>query len=118
MFLEKMLKGNFAKFTGKHLCRCFFFNKVAGLTQFSRLRISQNYYENLFFYRAVRATASNCSGSVFTDTSHYKKLKWFSLKTLSLIGSHIYFSNNNKIFTLCKQLLRRNKGKFTLHYFK
>ena len=31
MFCEKGVLRNFAKFTGKHVCRSFFFNKVAGL---------------------------------------------------------------------------------------
>ena len=31
MFYNKDLLKNFAKFTGKHLYRSFFFNKVAGL---------------------------------------------------------------------------------------
>ena len=31
MFHEKDVLKNFAKFTGKHLCRSFFFNKIAGL---------------------------------------------------------------------------------------
>ena len=31
VFCEKGVLRNFAKFTGKHLCQCLFFNKVAGL---------------------------------------------------------------------------------------
>ena len=31
VFCEKGVVRNFAKFTGKHLCQAFFFNKVAGL---------------------------------------------------------------------------------------
>ena len=30
MFRQKDVLGNFAKFTGKHLCQSLFFNKVAG----------------------------------------------------------------------------------------
>ena len=30
VFCEKAVLGNFAKFTGKHLCQNLFFNKVAG----------------------------------------------------------------------------------------
>ena len=30
VFCEKDVLGNFAKFTGKHLCQSLFFNKVAG----------------------------------------------------------------------------------------
>ena len=32
MFRQKEVLGNFAKFTGKHLCQSPFFNKVAGLS--------------------------------------------------------------------------------------
>ena len=32
VFSEKGVLRNFAKFTGKHLCQCLFFNKVAGLS--------------------------------------------------------------------------------------
>ena len=31
VFCKKGVFGNFAKFTGKHLCQRLFFNKVAGL---------------------------------------------------------------------------------------
>ena len=31
VFCKKGVLGNFAKFTGKHLCQSLFFNKVAGL---------------------------------------------------------------------------------------
>ena len=31
MFCKKDVLGNFAKFTGKHLCQSLFFNKVAGV---------------------------------------------------------------------------------------
>ena len=31
VFFEKVVHKNFAKFTGKHLCRSFVFNKDAGL---------------------------------------------------------------------------------------
>ena len=35
---KKVVLGNFAKFTGKHLCQSFFFNKVAGLTPTTLLK--------------------------------------------------------------------------------
>ena len=41
MFYEKGVLGNFAKFTGKHLCQSLLFNKVASL----------NFKEHFFFYR-------------------------------------------------------------------
>ena len=31
LFYKKGVLKNFAKFTGQHLCQCYFFNKVAGL---------------------------------------------------------------------------------------
>ena len=31
MFYKKIVLRNFAKFTGKHMCRSLFFNKVTGL---------------------------------------------------------------------------------------
>ena len=31
VFFKKVILRNFAKFTGKHLCQSFFFNKVTGL---------------------------------------------------------------------------------------
>ena len=34
VFCKKAVLRNFAKFTGKHLCQCLFFNKVAGLVSF------------------------------------------------------------------------------------
>ena len=33
MFFRKSVLKNFAIFTGKHLCWCLFFNKVAGLSK-------------------------------------------------------------------------------------
>ena len=37
VFCKKGVLRNFAKFTGKHLCQSFFFNKVAGLTASANL---------------------------------------------------------------------------------
>ena len=34
VFCKKDIRRNFAKFTGKHLCQDFFFNKVAGACNF------------------------------------------------------------------------------------
>ena len=52
MFCKKGVLRNFAKCTGKHLCLCLFFNKVAkkrvsGTGIF--LRIPRNFYEHLFY---------------------------------------------------------------------
>ena len=38
MFCEKGVPRNFAKFLGKHLCQCLFFNKVAGFSLFFLLK--------------------------------------------------------------------------------
>ena len=38
VFFKNGVLRNFAKFTGKHLCQGFFFNKAAGLRQASGLR--------------------------------------------------------------------------------
>ena len=38
VFCKKAVQRNFAKFTGKHLCQCLFFNKVAGLSPASLLK--------------------------------------------------------------------------------
>ena len=38
VFFKKGALKNFSKFTGKHLCRSLFFNKVAGLTPATLLK--------------------------------------------------------------------------------
>ena len=38
VFCKKGVLKNFARFTGKHLCQCLFFNKVAGLSPASLLK--------------------------------------------------------------------------------
>ena len=47
LFCKKGVLENFAKFTGKHLCRSLFLNKVAGLYQ--KRDILQNFCKILFF---------------------------------------------------------------------
>ena len=37
VFCKKCFLRNFAKFTGKHLCKSLFLNKIAGLRQQNRL---------------------------------------------------------------------------------
>ena len=39
-FVKRVVYRNFAKFTGKHLCQRFFFNKVAGLSPATLLKKS------------------------------------------------------------------------------
>ena len=38
VFCKKGVLRNFAKFTGKHLCQCLFFNKAAGLSSANLLK--------------------------------------------------------------------------------
>ena len=60
VFCKKVVYKSFERFTGKHLCRSLFFNKVAGLRPFIKKEalaqvFSCEFYEiseNTFFYRA------------------------------------------------------------------
>ena len=67
MFIEKGILKNFAKLTGKHLCRSLFFNKVAGLRPVTLLkkRLAQVFScgfwkisKYKFFYRTPLVAAS------------------------------------------------------------
>ena len=68
MFCKKAVLGNFAKFTGKHLCQSLFFNKVAGLRPATSLkkRLWHRFfpvdfckiYNNNFSYRTPTVAAS------------------------------------------------------------
>ena len=60
VFCKKGVPGNFAKFTGKHLCQSLFFNKVAGLwlAAIKKETLAQVFscefckiFKNAFFYR-------------------------------------------------------------------
>ena len=69
-FVKKSVLQNFPKFTGKHLCLSFFFNKVAGLkaSNFIKKRLQHNcfhknvenvnIFKNTYFEEHLRATAS------------------------------------------------------------
>ena len=68
VFCKKGVLKNFAKFTGKHLCQSFFFNKVTNLrpatilkketlTQVSCCEFCKN-FKNTFFIRIPLLTAS------------------------------------------------------------
>ena len=67
MFYWKGVPKNFAKFTGKHLCRNLFFNKVAGLRPATSLKqvsgagvflwILRHFWEHIF-YRTPPVAAS------------------------------------------------------------
>ena len=67
---KKSILENFAKFTGKRLCKCLFFNKVASLKPETRNFIKKEtlaqvfsrelcgMFENIFFYRTPSMVAS------------------------------------------------------------
>ena len=64
--MKKGVLGNFAKFTGKHLCESLFFNKVAGfdLQYFKKETLAQVFSSefckisiNAFFTESLWATA-------------------------------------------------------------
>ena len=58
VFCKEGALGNFAKFTGKHLCQSLFFNKVAGLGP--PLKNQTNFQEHLFLW--------NTSGGCFCSS--------------------------------------------------
>ena len=67
VFCKKGVLKNFAKFTGKHLCQSFFFNKVAALRPAILLKktLAQMFscefcevYKSTFFHRTLLVAAS------------------------------------------------------------
>ena len=67
VFCKKGVLRNFAKFTGKHLCQCLFFNKVAGLRPATLLKRDTGQVfscefckisKNTFSYRTPSVAAS------------------------------------------------------------
>ena len=68
VFCKKRALGNFAKFTGKHLCQDLFFDKIAGLRPSTLLKkkLAQVFscefceiFKNTFFYRTPPVAASD-----------------------------------------------------------
>ena len=67
VFCEKGVLGNFAKFTGKHLCQNLFINKVAGLFNFIKKETLAQVLscefckisKNTFSYRTLPLAASD-----------------------------------------------------------
>ena len=63
--VKKRVLRNFSKFTGKHLCQCLFFKKVAGATYFTEhlwTTVSINIY-NLFLKKSfILLTFCPCRG--------------------------------------------------------
>ena len=91
---RKRILRNFKKFTGKHLCQSFLFNKVAGLRTVTLLK-------NRFWYRCFPVNFSK-----FLKTpSITEHLRWLLLKTPvnqlifreELIDLQLYYS---RIFSL------------------
>ena len=60
LFCKKGVLGNFAKFTGKHLCQRLYFNKVADSDTGAFLWILRSIQEHLF-YRTPPVAASEYS---------------------------------------------------------
>ena len=87
MFCKKGVLRNFAKFTGKHLCQSFFFNKVAGLG--SLLLKQPTYFKNLENPTRIDHILTNHpkrfhSSSVFeTGLSEFHKLTLTVLKVFN-----------------------------------
>ena len=74
VFCKKGVLGNFAKFTGKHLCQSIFFNKVADLrTQVRKIS------KNTFFYRTPLVTASVRRLHGYHIKYFRKEINWCSL---------------------------------------
>ena len=56
--VKKGVLRNFAKFTGKYLCQCLFFNKVAGLRPAKFCEISKNFFFKNTFGQLVLSFVS------------------------------------------------------------
>ena len=67
VFSEKGVLRNFTKFTGKHLCRSLFLNKVAGLRPAFLLSEFCEISKNTFPYRTLLVAA-------FVDSCHFSSL--------------------------------------------
>ena len=63
--MKKGVLRNFAKFNGKHLCQCLYFNNVAGLNFIKKEALAQVFscefceiFNNIFFTEYLWTTAS------------------------------------------------------------
>ena len=80
MFCKKGVLRNFAKFTGKHLCRNLFFNKVAMARKSSKLYITTKTSKNTKiysltlrdFYEVLRIDENNYVEDENEDTAERK----------------------------------------------
>ena len=74
LFCEKGVLRNFAKFTGKHLCQCLFFNKVEGLRSATLLK------------KRLWCKCFPVNSAKFVRTLFFKEhLRWLLLDNLSEI---------------------------------
>ena len=92
VFCKKRYFRNFAKFTGKHLCHCLFFNKVAGKKKTLAQVFSCEFCEiskNTLFTEHFRTTAS---GWIFSLRSFHVQVKQLN-KGLNKV--HNFFSNSS-----------------------
>ena len=132
MFCKKGVLRNFAKFTGKHLCQRFYFNKVVGLSlqlYWNRdsgksvfLWILRNFWEHLFLQNT--SNSCFCSKLMGTWAHAYKTIKnygflriiltWFFLtKTFkNFIKHNLFIQNLYMFFYIRKTFVRKWASKF------
>ena len=75
--MPKGVLRNFTKLTGKHLCQCFFFNKVAGLKPVNFL----DFLRTPFLKKRLRTTVPVISNKVMINTFPCKFDKLTSVPT-------------------------------------
>ena len=103
-FVKKGVLRNFAKFTGKHLCQSFFFNKVAGLGSEKESLAQVFSYKvykipkNTFFTEHLRTTASR-NKSFFSEKQMGIQFKRISHQIIKFVesfsrkGYHVYYNS-------------------------
>ena len=118
MFYEISIIKDFAKFTGKHLCRSLWFNKVAGVF----LWILRN-FKNTFFIKQLRATISwlkfiaakltryNCKYDKKKTCARHQDISNTLQYLITVKPKGIYVTRVNKNFFLLVQGLFVNLGK-------
>ena len=98
MFCKKGLLKNFAKYTGKHLRQCLFFNKVAGLGQVFFCEFCK-FFKSSFFYKTPWVAAFKIyTPDVIYLTCVYNVRIWKSVSKIRF-NSKSNLSSNLK-FTL------------------
>ena len=113
VFCEKCVLRNFAKFTGKHLCRSLFFNKVARLTPldncfstFYLLHICQNVF-HLILWQLEILNGGACNfikketlAQVFCCEFCKISKNTFFYRTPLVAASVVHLNNNINFLTL------------------